>query len=116
MAKFLLGLLVLLSGISPFSNIPCPATETISIPKQPELILYYLPYCPYSQKVIKRLNSIHRTLPMKNLADDPNGRAELKEKGGKMQVPCLFIDGQPLYESEAIITWIDAHQDLLESD
>ena len=53
---------------------------------------------------------------MKNLADDPNGRAELKEKGGKMQVPCLFIDGQPLYESEAIITWIDAHQDLLESD
>ncbi|MBS4843870.1 MAG: glutathione S-transferase domain-containing protein, partial [Collinsella sp.] len=26
--------------------------------------------------------------------------------GGKRQVPCLFIDGKPLYESSDIIAWV----------
>ena len=28
-------------------------------------------------------------------------------KGGKRQVPCLFIDGKPLYESSDIIAWFE---------
>lgn len=28
-------------------------------------------------------------------------------KGGKHQVPCLFIDGKPLYESSDIIAWFE---------
>ena len=27
-------------------------------------------------------------------------------KGGKEQIPCLFIDGQPLYESQDIVKWL----------
>lgn len=28
-------------------------------------------------------------------------------KDGKRQVPCLFIDGKPLYESSDIIAWFE---------
>jgi glutaredoxin len=26
--------------------------------------------------------------------------------GGKHQVPCLFIDGDPMYESDDIVAWM----------
>jgi glutaredoxin 2 len=36
-------------------------------------------------------------------------RRTLLAVGGKEQVPCLFIDGEPLYESLDIIAWLEAH-------
>ena len=78
------------------------------------LVLYYTPYCPYSQKVLRYLQQIHKQLPMRNLENDPEAKAELKRVGGEMQVPCLVIDGKPLYESNAIIEWLSQHQDELE--
>ena len=33
----------------------------------------------------------------------------LVKVGGKRQVPCLFIDGKPLYESMDIIKWLEEH-------
>ena len=30
----------------------------------------------------------------------------LVKDGGKEQIPCLFIDGQPLYESQDIVKWL----------
>ena len=37
---------------------------------------------------------------------DPGNRKRLIEVGGKAQVPCLFIDGIPLYESDEIIEYL----------
>ena len=34
---------------------------------------------------------------------------QLVTVGGKRQAPCLFIDGKPLYESQDIIDWREAH-------
>lgn len=31
----------------------------------------------------------------------------MRDMGGKRQVPCLFIDGKPLYESSDIIAWFE---------
>ncbi len=78
------------------------------------LVLYYTSYCPYSKKVLNYLKKIHKTLPMKNLGNDPKAKEELKEIGGKMQVPCLIIDGHALYQSDAIIKWLSKHQSELE--
>jgi glutaredoxin 3 len=78
-----------------------------------QLILYYAPYCPYSQKVIEYLHKIQKQIPLKNLNKDPQAKAELKNVGGKLQVPCLVIDGKPLYESDDIIDWISKHRDEL---
>lgn len=79
------------------------------------LILYYSPYCPYSQKVLKYIKNIHKQVPMKNVADDPQAKAEFKKLGGKMQVPCLVIDGRAMYESNDIINWLSQHQGELEA-
>jgi len=82
----------------------------------PKLCLYYLPWCPYSHTVLSYLEKIHKTIPLKNLQKDPEGRQELLSLGGKTQVPCLIIDGQALYESEAILQWIFENQDNLDSE
>lgn len=94
--------------------LPSGNQEYVQTENRPELVLYYLPYCPYSQKVLQYLKYIHKTIPMKNLQNDPVGREELGRLGGKMQVPCLFIDGHPLYESDDIVEWLSNHQDYLE--
>lgn len=44
-----------------------------------------------------------------NISQDRDAAATLIEVGGKQQVPCLLIDGKPLYESSDIISWIDEH-------
>jgi glutaredoxin len=78
-----------------------------------QLTLYMSPSCPYCQKVMRYLDKIGKTVPMKNTQSDAEARKELKNIGGKSQVPCLFIDGKALYESDAIIDWLCKHKDLL---
>lgn len=82
--------------------------------ENPHLLLYYLPWCPYSQKVLDYLRQVHRTLPMKNLQQDNQGKEELRRIGGKAQVPCLIINGKAMYESAAIIQWLSQNKANLE--
>lgn len=46
------------------------------------------------------------TIPERNISTDTEAEQALIAIGGKRQVPCLFIDGKPLYESSDIIAWI----------
>jgi len=70
------------------------------------LLLYYKPSCPYCQKVLKYLDESGINIAKKNIKDDPSAKEELIEKTGKKQVPCLMIDGKPLFESDDIIKWL----------
>lgn len=72
----------------------------------PDLVLYKKDSCPFCQKVLRFMASRGIELPMRDTALEPGARDELVEKGGKGQVPCLFIDGQALYESDDIIAWL----------
>ena len=63
----------------------------------PRYELFIMPACPYCQKVL-------RFMERRGITSDPGAREELVRVGGKPQVPCLFIDGAPLYESDDIIT------------
>lgn len=76
---------------------------------QPELALYMTPTCPFCRKVIHFIEENHLNIPLKNVDADSNYRDELVTIGGKGQVPCLFIDGKALYESDAIIEWMRAN-------
>lgn len=80
----------------------------------PKLELYYSPYCYYSHKVLNFLKSVQKILPLKDVVHDPKAKQVLKEQGGKLQVPCLFINNTPLYESDHIILWLSDHQDCLD--
>jgi glutaredoxin 3 len=102
------------SNVSFSSVTPAAPKEQTIAREKPKLLLYYLPWCPYSQRVLNYLKQIHKTVPSRNLQNDPKGKEELKKIGGKMQVPCLIIDGKPLYESEAIVTWLSNHKQFLD--
>ncbi len=81
--------------------------------EEPILVLYYNPDCPYSKRVLGFLDKIGKEIPIKDVATDPKALEELLHLGGKVQTPCLFIDGKPLYESSDIIDWLDEKKDVL---
>ncbi|QWT17952.1 glutathione S-transferase N-terminal domain-containing protein [Collinsella sp. zg1085] len=68
--------------------------------------LYYKPTCPWCQKVLGVMDELGIELPLKDIVADPANAEKLIEVGGKRQVPCLFIDGKPLYESGDIIAYL----------
>lgn len=71
-----------------------------------KLELYYKVECPYCQKVLNYMMDNCQIKDVK-LVDikEGNNNEDLIKRGGKDQVPCLFIDGKPLYESDDIIKY-----------
>lgn len=71
------------------------------------LVLYKKDVCPYCQKVMKFIdkNGID-SIEMKDIKEDPKNEEFLIKNGGLDQVPCLFIDGEPMYESGDIIEYL----------
>jgi glutaredoxin 3 len=107
--------LLLVLSTNPILPTNHPQTDLISSRQEkPALTLYYTSYCPYSRKVLGYLKQVNKQLPMKDLASDPSAKEELKKVGGKMQVPCLVIDNQAIYESGEIIQWLSQHLSSLE--
>ncbi len=110
--RTVLALILLLGAIGPASF---HAQQTSAVQESPSLVLYYSSRCPYSQKVLGYLKNIHKSVPMKDVVDNPQNKEELSRAGGQLLVPCLVIDGKALYDADAIIEWLSKHQDLLES-
>lgn len=73
----------------------------------PELTLYYFPSCPYCKVVLECLDRLNLEIPMRDIQAESGARDELIEIGGKGQVPCLVIDGKPMYESADIVSWLE---------
>lgn len=74
------------------------------------LVLYHFESCPFCQKVRRVIHDLGLTITMKDIRLDKEAERELIQVGGKGQVPCLFINGAPLYESSDIITWLKENQ------
>ena len=74
------------------------------------LKLYMFETCPYCRKVLREIESSGRTdVELHNIRKGEADILYLKLVGGKEQVPCLFIDGKPLYESDDIVMWLREH-------
>ena len=74
------------------------------------LKLYMFSECPYCQKVLREIEASGRTdVELHNIHENEGDREELIRVGGKQQVPCLFIDGKPMYESGDIVMWLQEH-------
>ena len=74
------------------------------------LELYKKDTCPYCQRVMKYINESGRSdIIYRDILQDPEAERTLVTVGGKKQVPCLFIDGTPMYESLDIIKWLEEH-------
>lgn len=72
-----------------------------------KLRLYVGTTCPFCKKVESFMedNGID-SVEIKNIDEDKEAREYLIEKGGKKQVPCLFIGDKALYESLDIIKYL----------
>jgi glutaredoxin len=63
--------------------------------------------CPFCRKVIRAIEEMGRDdIEMHDINRSMEDRERLVRYGGKLQVPCLFIDGQPMYERDDIIEWL----------
>lgn len=73
-----------------------------------KLELFKKDSCPYCQKVMVLVDElgVGEQVEYRDIVRDSQARQTLVEVGGKQQVPCLFIDGEPLYESADIMRWM----------
>ena len=62
--------------------------------------------CPYCKRVEDFMKEEEINIPIVNINEDRDAMNELIEKGGKRQVPCLYHDGEYLYESLDIIEFL----------
>ena len=72
-----------------------------------DLKLYVSDTCGFCRRVKQYIDEVGRTdIEYRNISQSPEDAEELVRVGGKRQVPCLFIDGKPMYESADIIQWL----------
>ncbi|MDR2105876.1 MAG: glutathione S-transferase N-terminal domain-containing protein [Coriobacteriales bacterium] len=70
-----------------------------------ELALYYSPSCPFCLKVLRFLEQNGIIIDLRSTMEADNLQV-LLDVGKKNQVPCLFIGGKALYESDDIISYL----------
>ena len=77
----------------------------------PELILYGRSSCPYCLRVYRVIEEldIEDKITRRNTGYGTEWRSDLRNRTGSTQVPCLFINGEPMFESLDIIAWLKAN-------
>ncbi len=100
------------------ANPPRPPEDPLSLarrlgvpaPDQPrDLVLYKFDSCPYCRRVLRALEDLDIQVEMADTRLDRKKGTELFELTGRTQVPCLFIDGKPLFESADIVDWLRSY-------
>ncbi len=104
MKYFLIPLVFVCSVILIFSLKNKQRVE-IALNNEPILELYVSGSCPYCVNVLNFLDQNNLHVVIKD-AREPENAKFLMEHGKKRQVPCLFIDNEPLYESKDIIHYL----------
>lgn len=91
---------------------PAQVARTLGVPApdaQRELVLYKFDSCPYCQIAMAAAEDLGVTLDMRDTREDPAARQEHMARTGRGQVPCLYIDGEPLFESSDIVDWLHSY-------
>ena len=73
-----------------------------------KLELFYKDSCPFCQKVFRIIDKheFKDKIELLDIVKDEDAKKRLVDEGGMNQVPCLFIDGKPMYESSDIIEYL----------
>lgn len=90
------------SDYRPPDGIPSPTGSR-------KLILYKYDSCPFCLRVRRVLDRTGIEVELRDVRTSDDARRELLEATGRTQVPCLFIDGTPLFESADISRWLEAY-------
>ena len=73
------------------------------------LALYKYDACPFCRRVQLALDDLELEVEMRDVLFEPKHRTELMNRTGRTQVPCLFIDDEPLFESADIVDWLTSY-------
>jgi glutaredoxin len=74
---------------------------------QLDLELFEKESCPYCQRVFRTVARLGLPVRLRDVRREPGAWGELERRGGKHQVPCLFVDGEPMYESLDIVRFLE---------
>ena len=74
-----------------------------------DLVLYASQTCGYCHRVQAHVGELGLDVRTRDVRGEPSAREELVAKTGRGQVPCLFIDGQALFESADIMDWLSRY-------
>ncbi|MCH9620839.1 MAG: hypothetical protein S4CHLAM20_02430 [Chlamydiia bacterium] len=85
------------------------AVKTEAVQEKHTLTLYVSKKCKYCKKVLRYAKENHISLVIKDVKKSKNKKV-LMELAKKGQVPCLFIDGKPMHESDDIIEYLKDHK------
>jgi glutaredoxin len=103
--KYFLILVVLVCSVVIIFTLKSKKSAEVTFTNEPVLELYIFGSCPYCVNVLNFLDQNNLHVVIKD-AKEPENAKFLMEHGKKRQVPCLFIDNQPLYESKDIIHYL----------
>lgn len=74
-----------------------------------DLVLYKYDACGYCARVMRKIDQLGVQVAYRDTRKEPDAREELRQRTGRTQVPCLFIDGEPLFESSDIVAWLEEY-------
>ena len=74
-----------------------------------DLVLFKYDACPFCYRVQSWLDGRGLKVALRDTRQDPSARQELLDLTGRTTVPCLVIDGEPMFESADIVAWLQAN-------
>ena len=76
-----------------------------------KLVLYKFDACPYCVRVKRAIEQLQcsEQIEHRDTRLEPRWRGDLLARTGRTQVPCLFINGEPLFESLDIVAFLKQH-------
>ena len=63
---------------------------------------------------METIRELNLKVELKNIHEDFSHLEKLRADTGRTTVPCLYIDGRPMFESHDIMDWLKANTDKLE--
>lgn len=72
----------------------------------PNLALYYFESCPFCVMVLRTVQQLNLDVELRDIFTEKKHLDKLVSDTGKRTVPCLYIDGKPMFESSDIMDWL----------
>ena len=75
-----------------------------------KLKLYYFPQCPYCVRVLMAIRELNITsIELCDIHENQDHNHFHIKTTGRTTVPCLYIDGKPMFESADIVAWLKSN-------
>ena len=78
--------------------------------------LFYYDECFFCHKVLMEIKSLNLKVSYRHIYEDQKNLQTLLEKTGRKTTPCLFINGEPMFESDDIIEWLRENHTKIEKN